>query len=85
MGQDASLNCRDQLFLAILQQIADGSDILGAEIDLRRDLVVTISALSQRADRTNQFERRVLSTCKVLDEAHDKAVLFRSLNNDGGD
>src|SRR3546814_9853552 len=76
MRDDAALDRRDQLLLAIVEQQADRADILDREIDLGGDLRVRIAPGAQRADGVNQFQWAVLPPRKVLDQAHHVTIFL---------
>ena len=52
--------------------------------DLFPDLAVVVAALSQGADFAHEIDGLVLAAGTVLDEAHDQAVAFIGIDDDGG-
>jgi hypothetical protein len=80
-----SLHSGDELFLASLEQHANGRYIFNSEIDFFGDLGVRITAVGECTDRTDQLERPLATPRQILDEAHDVAVLFGRLDQEGRD
>src|SRR5437879_3269816 len=60
----------------------DHADPILGDPDLGADLDIGITALMQVPDLLHEVYRTMLATCDVLDEAHHKAVGFRSLYDD---
>ncbi len=84
-GDFPRLHRGQEPLFAFFQEVTDRMDVFVRKPCLLGDLLVGIAPFAEFANVVKQLKGTVLTSCEVLNQAHDEAVFLGHIDDDGWD
>lgn len=81
--KNTRFNCRNEPFLPLFQKGANHVNVFDANPNLWGNFAVSVAATAQGADVLQKVDCAMLPSSTVFNEAHDEAITFLRLNDNG--